>query len=64
MAPLTGELPLLDVTRALPRDVPVGIEVLPAQKLVAEANGFNVRFRDWIYRCVLDFAWRGRVRLH
>jgi ATPase subunit of ABC transporter with duplicated ATPase domains len=38
-------------------------EELPAQKLVAEASGFNVRFRDWIYRCNLDFAWRGRVRL-
>lgn len=36
---------------------------LPAQKLVAEANGFNVRFRDWIYRHDLDFAWRGNVRV-
>ena len=36
---------------------------LPAQKLVAEASGFNVRFRDWIYRHDLDFAWRGNVRV-
>ena len=36
---------------------------LPAQKLVAEARGFNVRFRDWIYRHDLEFAWRGNVRV-
>ena len=27
MAPATGELPLLDVLRALPRNLPVGLEV-------------------------------------
>jgi sugar phosphate isomerase/epimerase len=27
MAPSTGELPLLDVLRALPRDLPIGLEV-------------------------------------
>jgi ATPase subunit of ABC transporter with duplicated ATPase domains len=36
---------------------------IPAQKLVAEAHGFNVRFRDWIYAQDLDFAWRGNVRV-
>jgi ATPase subunit of ABC transporter with duplicated ATPase domains len=36
---------------------------LPAQKLVVEASGFNVRFQDWIYRHDLEFAWRGNVRV-
>jgi ATPase subunit of ABC transporter with duplicated ATPase domains len=36
---------------------------LPAQKLVAEALGFNVRFQDWVYRDDLDFTWRGNVRI-
>jgi ATPase subunit of ABC transporter with duplicated ATPase domains len=36
---------------------------LPAQKLVAEACGFNIRFRDWIYRHDIEFAWRGNVRI-
>jgi ATPase subunit of ABC transporter with duplicated ATPase domains len=36
---------------------------IPAQKLVAAALGFNVRFQDWIYRDDLDFAWRGNVRI-
>jgi ATPase subunit of ABC transporter with duplicated ATPase domains len=36
---------------------------LPAQKLVAEARGFNVRFRDWIYRHDLEFVWRGNARV-
>jgi ATPase subunit of ABC transporter with duplicated ATPase domains len=40
----------------------IGHEI-PAQKLVAEALGFNVRFRDWIYRQDLDFTWRGNVRI-
>jgi ATPase subunit of ABC transporter with duplicated ATPase domains len=35
----------------------------PSQKLVAQAHGFNVRFRDWIYRDNLDFTWRGNVRI-
>jgi ATPase subunit of ABC transporter with duplicated ATPase domains len=40
--------------------------VLPAQKLVAEAAGFNLRYRGsghWVYPGDLDFAWRGNVRL-
>ena len=40
----------------------IGREI-PAQKLVAEAHGFNVRFREWIYRDDLDFTWRGNVRI-
>ena len=40
----------------------IGREI-PAQKLVAEAHGFNVRFQEWIYRDDLDFAWRGNVRI-
>jgi ATPase subunit of ABC transporter with duplicated ATPase domains len=36
---------------------------LPAQKLVAEASGFNVRFGSWIYQDDLDFSWRGSVRV-
>jgi ATPase subunit of ABC transporter with duplicated ATPase domains len=40
----------------------IGREI-PAQKLVAEAHGFNVRFQEWIYRDDLDFAWHGNVRI-
>lgn len=36
---------------------------MPAQKLVAEAREFNIRFCDWIYRRDLDFSWRGPVRV-
>jgi ATPase subunit of ABC transporter with duplicated ATPase domains len=36
---------------------------LPAQKLIAEAHGFNIRLRDWIYRDDLNFSWRGNVRV-
>ena len=36
---------------------------MPAQKLVAEAHGFNVCFQDWIYQDDLDFTWRGNVRV-
>lgn len=36
---------------------------IPAQKLVAEAHGFNVRFGDWLYLEDLTFTWRGNVRL-
>lgn len=36
---------------------------IPAQKLVAEARGFNIRLRDWLYRTDLDFTWRGNVRI-
>ncbi|HEY0685411.1 MAG TPA: ATP-binding cassette domain-containing protein [Steroidobacter sp.] len=36
---------------------------LPAQKLVAEADGFNIRFNDWIFATDVDFAWRGNVRI-
>jgi ATPase subunit of ABC transporter with duplicated ATPase domains len=38
-------------------------EEVPARKLVAEAHGFNIRFRDWLYPQDLDFTWRGGVRL-
>ncbi len=36
---------------------------LAAQKLVAEARDFNVRFGGWLYRQDLSFTWRGNVRL-
>ncbi len=36
---------------------------IPTQKLVAEAQGFNVRFLDWIFADDLDFTWRGNVRV-
>ena len=36
---------------------------IPAQKLVAEARRFNVRFKDWVYREDLNFTWRGNVRI-
>ncbi|MFC4315002.1 ATP-binding cassette domain-containing protein [Steroidobacter flavus] len=38
-------------------------QALHAQKLVAEAQGFNIRFQDWLYAKDLDFSWRGNVRL-
>lgn len=36
---------------------------LPAQKLVAEAQSFNIRFNDWLFEPDLDFSWRGNVRV-
>jgi ATPase subunit of ABC transporter with duplicated ATPase domains len=36
---------------------------LPAQKLIAEAHGFNVRFQEWLYPQDLEFSWRGNVRI-
>jgi len=36
---------------------------LPAQRLVAAADGFNIRHRDWIYAQDLQFNWRGNLRL-
>ncbi|HVK62402.1 MAG TPA: ATP-binding cassette domain-containing protein, partial [Bdellovibrionales bacterium] len=36
---------------------------IPSQKLVAEANRFNVKFGDWIYKQDLAFAWRGNIRI-
>jgi ATPase subunit of ABC transporter with duplicated ATPase domains len=36
---------------------------LPAQKLIAEARGFNVCFDRWLYPRDLSFAWRGGVRV-
>jgi ATPase subunit of ABC transporter with duplicated ATPase domains len=36
---------------------------IPAQKLVAEAEGFNVRFGEWIYPSDLNFTWRGNLRI-
>ena len=36
---------------------------LPAQKLIAEGQQFNIRFADWLYACDLEFSWRGNVRL-
>lgn len=36
---------------------------LPAQKLVAEAEGFNIHFAEWLFKEDLRFSWRGSVRL-
>ncbi|UOF00634.1 ATP-binding cassette domain-containing protein [Bdellovibrio reynosensis] len=36
---------------------------LPAQKLIAETSGFNIRFKDWLYGEDLNFSWRGNIRL-
>ncbi len=41
----------------------LGGQELPAQTLVAEAQGFNVRFRNWVFDGDLDFVWRGNLRL-
>ncbi len=41
---------------------PIGQEI-PAQKLVAEATDFNIRFQDWIYKGGLNFSWRGPIRM-
>jgi ATPase subunit of ABC transporter with duplicated ATPase domains len=40
----------------------IGREVA-AQRLIAEAIGFNIRLHDWIYAHDLDFSWRGSVRV-
>jgi ATPase subunit of ABC transporter with duplicated ATPase domains len=37
-------------------------EGIPAQKIVAEARGFNVRFESWLFPQDLNFAWRGNLR--
>jgi len=36
---------------------------IPSQKLVAEANEFNIRFNDWVYFENLNFVWRGNIRI-
>jgi ATPase subunit of ABC transporter with duplicated ATPase domains len=41
---------------------------LPAQKLLAEAIGFNVRYSEpsenqWVFNRDLDFVWKGNVRI-
>lgn len=36
---------------------------LPNQKLVAEAEGFNIRYADWLFPRNLDFTWRGNIRI-
>lgn len=38
-------------------------EKIPAQKMVAEAHGFNVRFGDWVFARDLELSWRGNVRV-
>ena len=38
-------------------------QAIPAQKLVAEAQGFNIRRGRWIYAQDLDFSWRANVRV-
>lgn len=36
---------------------------IPNQKLVAEAFEFNIRYKDWLFKKNLNFAWRGNIRL-
>ncbi len=36
---------------------------IPNQKLIAEARGFNIKFKDWLYPNDLNFTWRGNLRL-
>lgn len=36
---------------------------IPTQKMVAEAHGFNVRFRHWVFARDLDICWRGNARV-
>jgi ATPase subunit of ABC transporter with duplicated ATPase domains len=36
---------------------------VPAQKLIAEAQAFNIRHDDWVFSSDIDFSWRGNVRL-
>lgn len=38
-------------------------QVIPAQKLVAEANDFNVKFRNLVFKENLNFNWRGSIRI-
>lgn len=53
-----GELKLDPVMYA---DI-IGQEI-PAQKLVAEAQEFNIRLGRWLYAHDLTFSWRGGIRL-
>ena len=44
----------------------LGGRALPAQKLIAEATGFNVRYpggNEWVFDHDLDFTWRGNTRI-
>jgi ATPase subunit of ABC transporter with duplicated ATPase domains len=36
---------------------------IPAQKLVAEADHFNIKFQNWLYPADLIFTWRGNIRV-
>jgi ATPase subunit of ABC transporter with duplicated ATPase domains len=36
---------------------------IPAQKLVAEAQAYNIHFKNWLYENDLNFRWRGNVRI-
>lgn len=36
---------------------------VPAQKLVAQVESFNVFFDRWLYATDLNFSWRGNIRL-
>ena len=37
-------------------------EAVPAQKLIAEASGFNILLGKWLYETNLNFTWRGNIR--
>jgi ATPase subunit of ABC transporter with duplicated ATPase domains len=36
---------------------------VPTQKLIAEAEEFNIRLGHWVYSQDLNFVWRGNVRV-
>jgi ATPase subunit of ABC transporter with duplicated ATPase domains len=36
---------------------------VPAQKLIAQASGFNILLGEWLYETDLNFTWRGNTRV-
>lgn len=36
---------------------------IPNQKIVAQAQEFNILLQDWIYKNDLSFSWRGNIRM-
>lgn len=37
---------------------------IASQKLVAEAEKFNVCYQKWVFKKDLNFVWRGNIRVH
>lgn len=40
----------------------VGVAI-PQGKLVAQAENFNLFYKDWVYKNSLNFSWRGNIRV-